>query len=81
MVKAGEDDGELINSRDRSWPNAKRFAGFAYSVCLRQVMLSNYLPSWCQAGSLYGTPYLADEKRKQCRRYDSRKERDQHNHN
>lgn len=30
MVKAGEDDGELINSRDRSWPDVLYLAPALY---------------------------------------------------
>lgn len=32
MVKAGEDDGELINSRDRSWPDVLYLAPALYIV-------------------------------------------------
>lgn len=44
MVKAGEDDGELINSRDGSWPDVLYLAPALYilysiDLCMKYVFI------------------------------------------
>lgn len=47
MVKAGEDDGELINPRDRSWPDVLYLAPALYILYFYSVLNSRFTYEVC----------------------------------